>query len=172
MTDTAKLYVGTYHKYNCGSIAGAWVDLSDFADADAFFEHIKELHKDEADPEYMFQDYEGFPESLYSESCSTKEIELLIEYANLDESEQEIVNDYLDAAGYSAQDCDFQNILDRVVFSADPDDSDTVEAQYGYQAMLESDIPEWAQSYFDYSHYGEELCFDYIAGEKYIFSND
>ena len=25
--DCASVYVGTYHKYNCGSLKGAWVNL-------------------------------------------------------------------------------------------------------------------------------------------------
>lgn len=57
----AKLYVGTYAKYNSGSIAGAWLDLEDYADRDSFLVAARELHKDESDPELMYQDFEGFP---------------------------------------------------------------------------------------------------------------
>ncbi|MFT2869362.1 antirestriction protein ArdA, partial [Escherichia coli] len=40
MTDitTPSVYVGTYHKYNCGSIAGAWLDLTDFDSSEEFYE--------------------------------------------------------------------------------------------------------------------------------------
>lgn len=67
-----KLYVGTYKKYNEGSLAGAWLDLDDYADKEEFLEACYELHKDEEDPELMFQDYEKehpWEEGLYSESC-------------------------------------------------------------------------------------------------------
>lgn len=47
----AAIYVGTYAKYNAGSLFGKWFDLSDFADKDEFLEACKELHKDEDDPE-------------------------------------------------------------------------------------------------------------------------
>ena len=53
------LYVGTYHKYNSGSIAGKWVDRTDFTDLTEFYEYCAELHSDEDDPEYMFQDFEA-----------------------------------------------------------------------------------------------------------------
>lgn len=72
---TARIYVGTYAKYNSGSLQGAWLDLSDYADAAEFMAACKELHKDEADPELMFQDYEGFPEDMYGESMSEDEIQ-------------------------------------------------------------------------------------------------
>ncbi|MDW4788605.1 antirestriction protein ArdA, partial [Escherichia coli] len=41
MTDitTPSVYVGTYHKYNCGSIAGAWLDLTDFDSSEEFYGH-------------------------------------------------------------------------------------------------------------------------------------
>ena len=68
-----KLYVGTYAKYNRGSIAGAWLDLDKFKDADEFAAACRRLHKDERDPELMFQDVEidagcDWQEGLYSES--------------------------------------------------------------------------------------------------------
>jgi antirestriction protein len=70
---TARLYVGTYAKYNNGSINGAWIDLEDHGDKVSFLAACAELHKDESDPELMFQDFEGFPRSLYSESSVSDE---------------------------------------------------------------------------------------------------
>lgn len=55
-TTTPAVYVGTYHKYNCGSIAGKWLDLTEFDDEQDFFAACSELHADEEDPELMFQD--------------------------------------------------------------------------------------------------------------------
>ena len=71
---SVSLYVGTYRKYNEGSLFGEWLDLTDYTDAEEFLEACRELHKDEADPELMFQDCEGLPDSLYCESCRTSEI--------------------------------------------------------------------------------------------------
>ena len=34
----AKVYVGTYAKYNNGSLSGAWLDLSDYSDKEEFYE--------------------------------------------------------------------------------------------------------------------------------------
>ena len=64
----AKVYVGTYAKYNNGSLSGAWLDLSDYSDKEEFYEACRELHKDEEDAEYMFQDWENVPEGLIGES--------------------------------------------------------------------------------------------------------
>ena len=51
----AKVYVGTYAKYNNGSLSGAWLDLSDYSDKEEFYEACRELHKDEEDAEYIPQ---------------------------------------------------------------------------------------------------------------------
>ncbi|RCC14092.1 hypothetical protein C6B05_24945, partial [Escherichia coli] len=67
-TTTPAVYVGTYHKYNCGSIFGQWFDLTDFDDEDEFHEACRALHASEAEPEFMFQDWEGIPSDFASES--------------------------------------------------------------------------------------------------------
>lgn len=68
-----KLYVGTYAKYNNGDLSGAWLDLDRFANAEEFEAACKRIHRDERDPELMFQDVETDPgcdwqEGLYCES--------------------------------------------------------------------------------------------------------
>lgn len=62
------MQIGTYAKYNNGSIFGKWFDLSDFTDKDDFMTACAELHKDEEDPEFMFQDWENIPDDLICES--------------------------------------------------------------------------------------------------------
>lgn len=63
----AQIYVGTYAKYNEGSLFGKWMQLSDYSDLVEFYDACKELHKDEEDPELMFQDWEEIPEGLIGE---------------------------------------------------------------------------------------------------------
>lgn len=56
--DTVSIYVGTYAKYNNGSLFGKWLDLADYSNYDELITTMYELHSDEQDPEFMFQDYE------------------------------------------------------------------------------------------------------------------
>jgi antirestriction protein len=90
---TPRVYVGTYGKYNNGDLTGKWLDLEDYADKEDFLEACKELHKDEADPEFMFQDYEGFPEKYYGESGLS---EKLWDWLEMDEEDREILEVYQD----------------------------------------------------------------------------
>lgn len=64
-----RIYVGTYKKYTEGSIKGAWLDLEDYDSHDDFMQACRTLHKDEYDPEFMFQDHEGIPDQFITE-CS------------------------------------------------------------------------------------------------------
>lgn len=61
---TPRVYVGTYKKYNSGSLAGGWVSLNECEDYQAFLRKCRALHRGERDPEYMIQDSEGFPDGL------------------------------------------------------------------------------------------------------------
>lgn len=93
----AAIYVGTYAKYNAGSLFGKWFNLSDFADKDEFMEACKELHKDEEDPEFMFQDRENIPEELVSESwISEIFFELRDKVEDMDSTVQEAFSAWLD----------------------------------------------------------------------------
>lgn len=88
-----RVYVGTYAKYNAGSLEGAWLDLADYTDKDEFLEDCRELHKDEDDPEFMFQDTEEVPGGLVTESSVSPECwEVLKAY---DEYDEGAVNAYL-----------------------------------------------------------------------------
>lgn len=49
MTGEAGLYVGTYKKYNEGSLFGMWIGLEQFTDAEDFFEVCRQLHEDESE---------------------------------------------------------------------------------------------------------------------------
>ena len=70
----ASIYVGTYEKYNNGSIQGKWLDLSDYTDKEDFLSACKALHEDEQDPEFMFQDHEGIPSKFVNESWVSEEV--------------------------------------------------------------------------------------------------
>jgi len=92
-TTEARIYCGTYAKYNAGSIKGQWLTLSDYSDRDEFLAACAELHKDEADPEFMFQDMEGIPAGLASESSIEAE---LWDWLALDDDDKVILALYRD----------------------------------------------------------------------------
>ena len=89
----AAVYVGTYRKYNEGSIKGKWLKLEDYADYEDFLKAAQELHADEEDPELMFQDFEGFPRHYYNESSLDKD---LWDWLALDEDDRELLEVYID----------------------------------------------------------------------------
>lgn len=61
-TSAPAVYVGTWAKYNNGSIEGCWFnDLTVFETESDFLAAARKFHKDEKDPEFMYQDYENFP---------------------------------------------------------------------------------------------------------------
>lgn len=68
-----RVYVGTYGKYAAGDISGEWLDIDDFADKDDFYEKCQEIHGP-GEHEFMFQDHEGFPNGMITESWIDPEV--------------------------------------------------------------------------------------------------
>ena len=91
MPELLQVYVGTYGKYTAGSIAGKWLALSDYTDQSEFYSACKELHKNERDPELMFQDTDGLPAGSYSESWISEQI---WDFLDLEDHEKEVVLAY------------------------------------------------------------------------------
>tara|TARA_Y100000310_G_scaffold277439_1_gene295174 strand:+ start:867 stop:1367 length:501 start_codon:yes stop_codon:yes gene_type:complete len=164
--ETARIYVGTYAKYNSGSIAGAWIDLEPFAgDRDGFFAAAAKLHANEADPELMFQDYEGFPSAFYNESSAP---EALFEWLDMDDDERELLAVYLDATGYA--DASLEDAQDRFMGTYNSPEDWAAE-------WLENsgEIPEHLRNYIDYEAYVRDAQYEGITfhrhnGDVWVFS--
>ena len=151
------LYVGTYEKYNNGSIDGAWVDLTQFKDKNEFYDYVKKLHKDEHDPEFMFQDFQNFPSFLYSESGLDTRI---FDWLALPDDEREYVTAYWNEIGQD----DIDYIQDAIYGCYKDFDEfvyDEVENSFSH---IFKDHPT-LESYFDYEAYGRELGWSYDIAE-------
>jgi antirestriction protein len=94
-----RVYVGTYGKYNAGSIAGAWFNLEDYADREDFIADCLKFHSDESDPELMFQDWECELSGDYiSESYVDPD---LWQFLDLEDYERKLVVIYSEIADIS-----------------------------------------------------------------------
>lgn len=166
--DNPAIYVGTYSKYNNGSIAGKWLDLTNYATKEEFYEACKELHKDEADPEFMFQDFENFPEELYSESGMDERI---IEFANMDEHEREIVMEYADACG-SLPD-DLSDCYDAYFTELSSHNHEQELGEYIVEeGLFGVAIPDELANYIDYEAIGRDSLMGMsVSSNGFVFHN-
>lgn len=163
---TIQIYVGTYGKYNSGSIAGKWLDLEDYADSEEFYKACKELHKNESDPEFMFQDYEGFPSGLYCESGNIEEIYAFID---LDVWDREIVETYLEYETGSTE--DYSSIIESYAGRYNSLEDYALE-HCDSCGLLEN---SWIENFIDFEQMGRELAQDMTTvekdGEIWFFTN-
>ena len=95
-TTEPAIYVSTYRQYSEGSLYGKWISLEGHT-AESFYKECRSLFP-EADPELMFQDYQGFPSQFYDE-CSLPDN--LWEWLELDEDQRKLLNAYCEALGNS-----------------------------------------------------------------------
>jgi antirestriction protein len=165
----SKVYVSTYHNYNSGNLNGAWVDCENFSDKEDFIEHCLGLFPNEQDPELMFQDYEDFPKSYYSES-NIKE-ELWDDYLRLDANEQEIITIGLEhGIADTARDC-----LER--FQGVYNSSEDWAQEYLEDTGMFENVPKEIAYYFDFEAYARDcqlsgdVSFIREHGQTYVFNN-
>lgn len=162
-----KVYVSTYKKYNEGSLKGAWIDLEDFSSKEEFLSACRELHKDESDPEFMFQDSEGVPASLISESWISKNV---FELPSMDVEDLNALTVFIDSQSFSDNvsadeiieafnDC-YRGQYDRFI--------DFVYEFIDETGMLDG-VPKSIRAYFDYDKFSRDLEFDYDYIDGFIF---
>ena len=166
----ARVYVGTYNKYNNGSLFGKWLDLSDYSDKDEFLEACRELHKDDQDPEFMFQDYENIPEAFISESwLSEKFFEVRDAIEKLSETQQEAFFVWCDHHNHDINEEDVENLISSFEDDYQGEEKDGEDCA---DAIVDKsyDLPEFAKTYFDYSAFARDLFMtDYWMEDGFVF---
>ena len=161
------VYVGTYRKYNNGSLFGEWVTISDFDSYEDFMAYIRKLHADEDDPEFMYQDYEGFPRAWYSESDLSKEtFDRIKEYSKLGEEEKDAYDAYCDLFDYSEQSIDDFNSRYYGYF---PTYTALAESYIDMAGGVENLGRETLESNFDYESFGRQLSWELVTDGGYYF---
>lgn len=171
-TTKPSIYVGTYAKYNNGSIAGKWLDLDDYADAEELFKACRELHKDEADPEFMFQDFEGFPRELYGESMGMTDMEKLYEYINLEEYEKELITEFMDATGAKFEEAQ-EHAQDTYFCQLESGNPEREMGEYVLEnGLFGVEIPDSLENYIDTEAIGRDWLMDMsVSDNGFVFSN-
>src|SRR5690606_8875306 len=154
-TSEARVYVGTYAKYNDGSIFGKWLTLSDYADKEEFYTACRELHDDEEDPEFMFQDYENIPNGLIDECWISDNIfEVLEALENMEESQKEPFLIWCDNGHRKLSEEDIDDLISD--FENDYIGEYEDEEDFAFEQVEQMDLPEFAKQYFDYKAYAHD----------------
>lgn len=167
-----KIYVGTYHKYNCGSIQGAWIDVTEL-DKDEFYLKCKELHKDEQDPEFHFQDWECIDllKDFISESGIDPEFWELKETLENTEIDLEALTAYKNLFGT----IDISDFEDKYFGHFEGFLGD-INSEFGRHMLEEmgelEQVPQHLRYYIDEEAYGRDLLInDFCEFEGFVFRN-
>ncbi len=164
----AKVYVGTYSKYNAGSLKGKWVKLSDFDNHDEFIDYCCELHSDEDEDalELMFQDCENLPSRFYSESSISPEFWDYLEAFN-ECGNQEAFGAFINLF----DDWSLENFSDR--YFGEFDDWDDLARQIVDECGYLDGVPDTVAMYFNYEAFGRDLRLnrEFIEEDGYYFHN-
>lgn len=167
-----RIYVGTYNKYNNGSIFGEWLELSDYSSYEEFDEACRELHKDEDDPEFMFQDFEapGLFESLglISESHLSEEIFEAIEELEAASYDIEIYSSYATHIGFKG---DISALIEETeeAYAGEFDNDEEFAQEMAEQTGMMEEKPSWPYTCIDWEWAARELMYDYFEEDGHYF---
>lgn len=163
------IFCGTYGKYSSEKgICGLWIDLSTFNDYDDFVTFCQAIHADEAEPELMFQDFEGFPREYYNESgFDEDDFNAIREYSELCEKySPEAVDAFIDWGGCE----ELEHFEDCFVGEYDSEEDfarEIVDDCYDLEKTLGN-----LAYYFDYEAYARDLFMcDYHFDNGFVFQN-
>ena len=158
------VYIGTYGHYNDGNLDGVgeasgWIDLTTFKDADEFRSWLSEQAKKDPteDHEFMFQDFQGFPRDLYSESSVSDDVFAFIDFkkkSNLSDDAIEDITEVVDTNRLvEANEKGYIHVFNASDFG---DVAQSIVDDYGTEAFTRED---W-QDAFDYERYGRDASFN------------
>lgn len=166
-SNSPKVYVGTYGKYNDGSLQGEWITLDEVPNYEFFCQILHAIHYDESDPEFMFQDYECFPECLYSESFIDEEtFDKIKEYAELDDNDRSAMDAYLNLG----HDFDIEEMKEKYQgkFDSEEDFAEYIVGEcYDIDTMMGN-----LACYFDYERFARDIFMgDYEFENGHVFNS-
>lgn len=140
-----------------------WLDLYTFSCYEDFVAACRWLHRDESDPEFAFLDYENYPDEWYQESCLDEDtFERILEYAELDEDEQEAYRAFLDVT--SDSDADFADFREK--YCGQFDSEEEFAQHLADELCMFDNVPESITRFFDFEAFARELFMsDYDMGD-------
>ena len=164
--DVRAVYVGTWHKYNNGSLYGLWIDVDTFEDADEFLKFCRAIHADEEDPELMFQDTCNIPEHFTDTRTDSFFANSYFDFtSNYGEDEQKIICEYWNEVYSETEPAE---ILDCFVAENNFEDFADEIADMQIECIQDKKLRDFIAENFDYEKHRENLSY-YNTTTNYIF---
>ena len=166
-----QIYVGTYKKYNEGSIFGKWLNLSDYEDYQGLQDAMKDLHKDEQDPEFMIQDYEISPffekMGLISESHISSKIYEVFEAIETSSYDLEVWESFTDCFGIYEDISEIQQRIEENYIGEYDSDEEFAEELLIQTDSIPANLPSYL--YIDWERTARDIMMDYSASNGHYF---
>lgn len=166
------VFVGTYAKYNYHN-SGDWIEPAQYSSRDEFLKACAELHSDEKQPEFMFQDWENIPKGLISECSISPDLWVFLDKTKeWDEDQAKAFNEFVEA-GYAGG----QILIDLENFESAYQGKFESEEDFAHRHAWEEGIIDRMEAakintcYFDYVAYARDLFINsFYYGKSYVFT--
>lgn len=150
-----KIYIADLAAYNAGNLAGKWLDLDNFADAEELKDAISDWLKERGIEEYAVHDYDDCPaQDMFGEYPDLDEI---FTYHMLREEYGDSFVAWFDLFYFHGCPCDTWGDRYRDAYIGEYDTWSDFAYEWLHETGEIDQIPEHLQYYFDYSAYGQDV---------------
>jgi antirestriction protein len=165
------IYVGTYHKYNCGSIRGKWLELP--LTDDELKNELDWVAGTETDPEFMIQDFETDFNIKIEECDNIEELnELARKTNNWSETQKEVFGCMVDDWGSDIEDA-CEKVEDCEYWYIEGNNDEELAQNYINElGGLDCLDRETLERYFDFEAFGRELSFRFTKTDNGYLADD
>jgi len=169
-----RVYVGTFGKYNKGSLYGKWLNIKDYKTVDDFYKACEQLHSNEYDSEFMFQDWEYIPNKFIGGGWIDPKLFELIHHPDMEHIDINTLFDFLDCSDCSTNIFEVHEIIEKFK-ECNRGHWDNFR-EFAYEDFYSTKICPTGchcENYMDWDKYAHDLQQDYTYTDKRnVFSND
>lgn len=156
-------------------MAGAWIDPTKYDCKQDFIDACKEIHKDEKDPEFMLQDWEGEFFGLISEGYIDEKFWEIINSDELkDDENKEAFAEFVKYECNGLQNTSVEDALEDFIdkyrgkHESEEDFAEEIAREEFAEEFKKNERLEW---YFDFSAFTRDLFIDdYVYLNGYVFT--
>lgn len=160
----AAIYVGTYAKYNAGSLFGKWFDLSDFADKDEFWKRVRNSTRTRTTPNLCFKIEKHTRRTCLRKLDFRYVFELRDKVEDMDTNEQEAFSAWLDYESRDLSKVDADDLVRK--FNDEYIGKYDEEEDYAREVIEQCyELSDFVLNYFDYAAFARDLFND---GYKFL----
>ena len=162
--DNPSFYVTTLHEMDKSHGKELLISLMDYTDGDTLMEDLLAEFPNEDEPDLVYFDHSDMPDEFCQEDYTSPQLNNLVEWANMDDYDRELLAEHAVATGYGIDSVSLDDAQEMFFCSELENDKDykTLGMYVIDEGLFGVDIPEKLHPYIDYESLGHDMAVDLV----------